>query len=145
MIKLFAANNLVLNLNKTDIKKFITKNSAHSTLHIGYKEKYMEETVNTKFLGLQIDNHINWKNHIEEMTPKVCKACYASMAIVRISNINILKSIYYAYFHSITKYGIIFCGNSSNSGRIFTLQKKTIRHMAGAQPRTSCRSLFKQL
>jgi len=24
---------------------------------------YYEETVNTKFLGLQIDNHINWKNH----------------------------------------------------------------------------------
>ena len=42
------------------------------------------------------------------MIPKVSKACYASMAIVRISNINILKSIYYAYFHSIIKYGIIF-------------------------------------
>jgi len=33
--------------------KFITKNSAHSTLHIGYKEKFIENTVNTKFLGLQ--------------------------------------------------------------------------------------------
>jgi len=45
--------------------KFITKNSAHSTLHIGYKEKYMEERANTKFLGLEIDNHINLKNHVE--------------------------------------------------------------------------------
>ena len=56
-----------------------------------------------------------------------------------------LKSIYYAYFPSIIKYGIIFRGNSSNSGKIFTLQKKIIRNMAGAQPRTSCRSLFKQI
>jgi hypothetical protein len=39
--------------------KFIVKNSAHSTLHVGYEEKYLEETVNTKFLGLQIDNNIN--------------------------------------------------------------------------------------
>ena len=59
MIKLFAANNLVLNLDKTNIMKFITKNSSHSTLHIGYKEKYIEDTLNTKFLGSQIDNHIN--------------------------------------------------------------------------------------
>jgi hypothetical protein len=43
MIKWFAANNLVLNLDKMNIMKFITKNSSHSTLHIGYKEKYIEE------------------------------------------------------------------------------------------------------
>ena len=50
--------------------KFITKNSSHSTLHIDYKEKYIEKMMNTKFFGLQIDNHINWKNHIQEMIPK---------------------------------------------------------------------------
>ena len=65
IIKWFAANNLVLNLDKTNIMKFITKNSAHSAFLIEYKEKYIAETVNTKFHGLQIDNHINWKNHIE--------------------------------------------------------------------------------
>ena len=106
MIKLFAANNLVFNLNKTNIKKFMTKNSAHSILHIGYKEKYIQETMNTKFLGLQIDNHINWKNHIEEMIPKMSEACYCSRSVVHISNINTLKSIYYAYFHS-TRVGIL--------------------------------------
>ena len=59
IIKLFAANNLVLNLDKTNIIKFITKNSSYTTLHIGYKEKYIKYTVNTKFLGSQIDNHID--------------------------------------------------------------------------------------
>jgi len=38
--------------------KFITKNSSHCTLHIGYKEKYKEETMDTNFLGLQTVNHI---------------------------------------------------------------------------------------
>ena len=47
--------------------KFITENSSQSTLNIGYKEKYVEERGNTKFLGLLIDNYINQKNHIEEM------------------------------------------------------------------------------
>jgi len=62
-------------------------------------------------------------------------------------NINTLKSIYYAHFYSSIKYGIIFGGISSNSAKIFTLQKKIVRIMAGAQPRTSCNSssLLKQL
>jgi hypothetical protein len=39
MIKWFAANNLVLNLDKVNVMKFIKKNSAHSAVHISYKEK----------------------------------------------------------------------------------------------------------
>jgi hypothetical protein len=69
IVKLFAANKLVINLNETNIIKIITKNSSHSTLCIGYKEMYTEEAVKRKFLGLQIDNHLNWKNHIEQMIP----------------------------------------------------------------------------
>jgi hypothetical protein len=45
----------------------------------------------------------------------------------------------------IIKYGTIIWGNSSNSGKIFTLQEKIIRIMAGAPTRTTCRSLLKQL
>jgi hypothetical protein len=40
--------------------KFTTKNSSHSTLCIGYKEMCIEETINTEFLSIQIDNHLNW-------------------------------------------------------------------------------------
>ena len=69
-------------------------------------------------------------------------ACHAIRSKEHISNINTLKSTYHTYFHSVIKYGIIFLGNSSNSGKTSTLQKKIIRIMAGAQPRTSCRSLF---
>ena len=50
MIKWFAANNLVLNLDKTNIMKFITQNSSHSTLHTAYKEMYIEATVNKTLL-----------------------------------------------------------------------------------------------
>jgi hypothetical protein len=56
-----------------------------------------------------------------------------------------MKSIYFAHFHSIASYEIIFWGNSSNSKKIFTLQKRIIRIMVGAHPRTSCRRLFKKL
>ena len=108
MSKWFAANNLVLNLNKMNIITFVTKKSSHSTLRIGYKEKYVEDTLFKKFLSLQIDNHINWKHHIDQMIPKLSGACYAVRSMVHISNINTLKSVYCACFHSVVKYGIIF-------------------------------------
>ena len=67
--------------------KFTTKNSSHSTLHIGYKEKYVEETVIAKFLVIHIDTHLNWKNHIEQIIPKLSAACYAVRSMVHVSNI----------------------------------------------------------
>jgi len=76
MIKWFAADNWDLNLDKTDTMKFITKDS--------------------KFLGLQIDNHINWTNHIEQMIRKLSAACYAVRPTVHISDVNTPKLIYYA-------------------------------------------------
>jgi hypothetical protein len=84
-------------------------------------------------------------NHIEQMVFKLSWACYAVRSVVHMSNINTLKSIYYAHVHSVVKYGIILGFFFSSSGKIFTLQKKIVMSMAGAQPRVSCRSLFKQL
>jgi IS1 family transposase len=62
-----------------------------------------------------------------------------------ISSTDTLKSIYFVYFHSIMKYGIIFRGNSPNSKLIFTFQKRTVRIIAGVKSRTSCRNLFMSL
>jgi hypothetical protein len=59
MIEWFSANKLVLNLEKTNIMKYVMNNSTHFALNIGYKDKYIEETVNSKFLGLHLDNHLN--------------------------------------------------------------------------------------
>jgi len=49
--------------------------------------------VNTKFLGLQIVNHINWENNIEEMIPELSGTCYAIRSLVHISIINTLQTI----------------------------------------------------
>jgi hypothetical protein len=74
--KWFESNKLVLNLDKTNIIKFITNKSPQYDLKIGYGKKYIEESINTKFLGLQIDKHLNWKNYIDLMIPKLSIACY---------------------------------------------------------------------
>jgi hypothetical protein len=79
------------------------------------------------------------------MIPKLSGACYAVRSMFHIGNINTLKSIYFTYFHSVIKYGIMFWGNSSSSRKIFTLQRKIFRIMVGAHRRTPCRGLFKKL
>jgi len=58
MIKWLTGNS-VTNLDDTKVVKFIIQNSSHSTVHIGYKEKYIEEIINAQFLGLQVNNYVN--------------------------------------------------------------------------------------
>jgi hypothetical protein len=53
--------------------------------------------------------------------------------------------VYYAYFHSIMNYGIIFWGNSSYNINIFRPQKKVIKILTNTINRNSCRQLFKIL
>ena len=45
--------------------------------------------------------------------------------------LNTLKMIYYTYFHSVMTHGLLFLGHSSDSIKIFRLQKKIIRIMTG--------------
>jgi len=61
------------------------------------------------------------------------------------SSLNMLKMIYFAYFHLVINYGIIFWGNSSDNNKIFLTQKKTVRIMTGSRPKTSCKPLFQSL
>jgi hypothetical protein len=45
-------------------------------LSVGYTENHLEGIVNTKFLGLQIDIQLNWKNNTDHIIPNLSGACY---------------------------------------------------------------------
>jgi hypothetical protein len=61
------------------------------------------------------------------------------------SNTDTLKSIYFAYFHSLIKHGIISWGNSSGSKKIYTLKKKIVKLMMDVKSCNSFRDIFKEL
>jgi hypothetical protein len=88
MSKWFTSNKLALNLDKTNV---IYNKSPQYDLKIGYDEKYIEESINTKFPGLQIDNYLNWKNHMYLMIPKLSRASYAIRSVSHISSTDTLK------------------------------------------------------
>ena len=56
---------------------------------------------NTKFLGLTIDNTLLWKEHIADVTSKLNGACYALRAIKPCMILDVLRMVYFSYFHSI--------------------------------------------
>jgi hypothetical protein len=72
----FHANQLILNLDKTNIVKFTPTNIIRNSLTIEYVGKVLTKVTNFKFLGLHIDNHLNWRRHIEWILPKLSAACY---------------------------------------------------------------------
>jgi len=59
--------------------------------------------------------------------------------------LDVLRSTYFSYAHSIISYGIIFWGNSSYSDDIFEIQKRKIRIIMNSSRNASCRRLFKDL
>ena len=55
-----------------------------------------------------------------------------------------IRNLHFTKFQSLLRFGILSWGGESNR-KIFILQKRVIRVMAGVNSRTSCRQLFKEL
>ena len=80
--------------------------------------------------------------HIECIQSKLSSACYAMRSVKPYVSLNTLKIIYYSYFHFVMTYGLLFWGHSSDSIKIFRLQKKIIRINIGCRSSDSCRFFF---
>jgi hypothetical protein len=76
----------------------IKTSNLHQPLTIGYKQKHIKEITNIKFLSIKIDSCLTWKNHIDQVMPKLSAACYAVRMMYHIMNIDALKMIYVDIF-----------------------------------------------
>jgi hypothetical protein len=132
-------------MGKTNIIKFCSNHFQINLNQSASANNIIKEVTNTNFLGLGLDNNMNWKNHVAKILPKLSRSSYAVRAMYPFSSLNTLKMIYFAYFHLRIHYGIIFGGNSTESKKVFLAQKKVIRIMTGSRPRTSCKPLFQSL
>jgi hypothetical protein len=106
------------------------------------KNKYISAVKETKFFGLMTDNTLSWKGHIDYIIPKLSSACYVMRTVKPYVLYNTLKIIYYSYFHSVLNYGLLFWRSSTESIKIFKLQKNMIRIMMGYKSNHLCRDLF---
>jgi hypothetical protein len=61
---------------KKDIINFAFKQSANPLLAVSFDNTVMNEVPEIKFLGIQIDNKLNWKSHVEYILPKLSSAIF---------------------------------------------------------------------
>jgi len=141
----FRENFLSLNFNKTYFLQFQNKNYNNSYTAITLDNTPVTKTNQIKFLGLTINDSLNWNTHIHVILPKLSSACFAICLVKPYVSQQTLIAIYYAYLHAIMMYGVIFWGQSLGSLRVFLLQKRVIRTIMGCRGRTSRRTLFHEL
>lgn len=139
----FNKNILYLNIDKTVFIHFTprTKNYEESLL-IKKDKKSIHQVVETKFLGLFLENNLGWNVHIDSVCGSLSTACYALYRLRELTNFNIMKTYYFAHVYSKIKYGIIFWGCSSPSLRVFRIQKRAVRTLAGSWRYAPCKQLF---
>jgi len=119
--KWFKANQLVRNLMKTNIIKFYPSHFLHSQFLTELNSTTISEVPETKFSVMQIDNHFNWKCHIDRIMTKLSTAGFVIRQLFYILNLETLQMVYFAYFHSVVSYGIIFWGKATDSYKVFKL------------------------
>jgi hypothetical protein len=107
----FRINLMYLNYEKKHYLQLRTKNSQKLDLNITLAYKHINTSTNIKFLGLTIDDKLSWKGHIRNVLKTMSSACYAIRNTTLLMAEETLRTVYFAYAHSILSYGIILWGN----------------------------------
>jgi len=111
----FRGNSLSLYFDKIYFLQIRTKNSNAINIKIRHDNKQIKEIKNKRYLGLDIDSSLSWKDHIDQMMFKIGSACYAIRYVKHFMSQDTLRTIYFSYSHSILSYGIIFWSNSASA------------------------------
>ena len=139
----FNSNFLYLNSSKTTYIRFHThQNRRDQDLNLSAGNQGIVRSTSTKFLGLTIDQNLNWKEHCNGLSKKLNSLCYMIRNLKSVLAFRDLLTVYHAYVGSRLHYGICFWGLSSSARDIFVAQKRALRCIIGLSQDTSCRSHF---
>jgi hypothetical protein len=120
---------------KTNIIKFSPSHFFQFYLITEHNNTTTSEVTDKIFLAMQIDNHLNWKCHIDQILPKLSTVGFVIRQLFYVLNLKTLRMAYIPYFHSVIRYGIVFCGNATDSCKVLKLQKKGNKNYVWSRPR----------
>ena len=91
----------------------------------------MEKASNIKYLGIVIDHHLSWHDHIDYVCDKVSRSINIMTKVKRYLGKHCLISIYYSLVYSHLIYGCSLWGNNYDSplSQLIRLQNKAVRIM----------------
>ena len=146
--KWFSENKLTLNVSKSKymiIRRGYRKSD--NIFSLKFNGKKMEQCSTYKYLGLHIDEKLNWKNHVKYLCEKLSKMCGIFAKLRHCCNKALLRTIYFALVESHLQYCNIIWGSASEKtlAPLVKLQDKIIRIICFAQPETRIEDLYNDL
>ena len=123
-------NQLTLNIKKTNFIIFKShKKRLRRDLHLTLNGNVLQRVEESKFLGIVIDQHLTWKNHIDYITKKILRITGLLCRIRFYVNQTHLKMLYNTLIYPYLHYGNIVWGNNypTRLDKLFKLQKKVLR------------------
>ena len=120
------ANKISLNVGKTELVLFTSsKKQRDCDLKIRLNGKRLFETDSVRYLGIQIDKRLTWKQQINHVALKLDKANAMLSKLRHVLDIKTLRSVYYAIFESHLCYAsLVWAQNTNSVKRLHLLQKK---------------------
>ena len=97
--------------------------------------KAIEQKTYVKYLGILFDEHLCWKQQINNISKKISRAIGIITQLRNFMELKLLKNIYYSLVYSHLSYGIHVWGSACHTelNKILVLQKKAVRVMTGSQ------------
>lgn len=145
VVKWFNVNNLLLNEKKTKCIRFILPNVKQVKANVIIKNEELALVDTTVFLGITLDNKLQWGPHIDTLSKKLSSAAYAVKKIRLYTEVDTARLVYFSYFHSLMSYGILLWGSAADIDTIFVLQKRAVRAIYNMGPKESLREKFKEI
>ena len=131
----FKANKLSLNLGKTNYVLFRSRRkSVPPTDHILSIDSIpIAQVYSSKFLGVYIDQHLTWKDHINNISTKVAKNIGILSRVSYLLPAKVKLSLYYSLVYPYLIYcNIAWASNyPSRLNRLSILQRRVVRIIAG--------------
>ena len=141
-----SASKIALNAAKTEIIVFRNRLRPIGEINIIFDGHKLNSSSSIKYLGVFLDEHLNWNKHISDLCCKLRRANGALSKIRHYVPTNILLSVFHAIFNSHMRYVCQLWGQSEtvSTRRVLILQKCALRIISFSPPRSPSAPLFKR-
>ena len=130
IIRYYSVNKLSVNLKKTHYMVITSAKKKISRIKIAD----IEQKDNIKYLGIYLDEHLNWEYQIKHINNKIAKNIGIIYKLRYYLDFNMLKQLYYTLVYPYLNYSLLSWGNTYTSklAKIRTKQNRCIRNICFA-------------
>ena len=145
----FLCNRLHVNYDKTNYMIFRSRNRRvpNNLLPVSIGENVIQRKDSLQFLGVIIDEHLSWKNHITHISAKLSRSIGILSRLKYILPFNVLKMLYNSIIVPHLNYCNVIWGHTFKSylEKLYLLQKRAIRIITKSDYRLPAGPLFVKL